>query len=103
MRLAGWSGRRARTSAKGSRLSASGHERRLRPVAVVPITDFVDTSRSDNTAYALWPAAGSADTELRCHDETGGGSWIGGNLRASSIMRSPSRTTNYNSCDLPFP
>ena len=34
-----------------------------------------------------WPAAGSADTELRCHDGTGGGSWRDGSLHASSSLR----------------
>jgi hypothetical protein len=35
----------------------------------------------------LWPAAGSADTELRCRDGTGGRSWRGGSLHASSSSR----------------
>jgi hypothetical protein len=37
--------------------------------------------------FVVWPAAGSADTELRCHDGTGGRSWRGGSLHASSSLR----------------
>ena len=43
--------------------------------------------RSGRKKRGNWPAAGSADTELRCHDGTGGGSWRGGSLHASSSLR----------------
>ena len=35
----------------------------------------------------LWPAPGFTDTEIRCHDGTGGVSWIAGDIRVSSRLK----------------
>ena len=35
----------------------------------------------------VWPAPGFTDTEIRCHDGTGGVSWIAGDIRGSSRLR----------------
>ena len=34
-----------------------------------------------------WPAPGFTDTEIRCHDGTGGVSWIAGDIRVSSRLK----------------
>ena len=34
-----------------------------------------------------WPAPGFTDTEIRCHDGTGGVSWIADDIRGSSRLR----------------
>jgi hypothetical protein len=36
---------------------------------------------------AWWPAPGFTDTEIRCHDGTGGVSWIAGDIRGSSRLK----------------
>ena len=35
----------------------------------------------------FWPSPGFTDTEIRCHDGTGGVSWIAGVIRGSSRLR----------------